>query len=209
MIRLLLADDHQLFLDGLHSILATVPGIEVVARAVNGRQVLEQLQHHAVDLVLMDVNMPEMDGIQATEALKARHPEVKVLVLTMHNAPEFVARLLQTGAGGYVLKNTGREELVEAIRQVYSGHTYYGNAVPESRPGSPAPVGADRPTELTRREKEVLHLLARQWSIEQIADALLINPATAETHIRNLHSKLNAFSRAELIRNAQEQGLLP
>ena len=210
MIRLLLADDHQLFLDGLQSLLSHEPGIAITGQSLNGRQVLEQVAGTSTDLVLMDVNMPEMDGIEATRQLKARFPEVRVLILTMHDSPEFITSLLGSGADGYILKNTGREELLHAINQVVSGKQYFGKAVMATmmnslRQPARAPEAA---VELTKRETDVLKLIAQECSTHEIAERLFISTHTVETHRKNLHSKLNVKNAAGLVRYALKQGWL-
>ena len=121
MTRIVLADDHQLFLDGLLSLLSASSGIDIVGTALNGRSAIALLEKESPDLILLDVNMPEMDGIETTTYIKAHFPEVKVLILTMFNTPEFIGNLVACGADGYILKNTGREELLKRLVEVIDG----------------------------------------------------------------------------------------
>src|ERR1043165_3472149 len=121
MINVIIADDHQMFIDGVRALLANEPDVQLVGQALNGKQVLEELEKNHVDIVLLDVNMPEMDGIETTRTIRQRGKDVKIVMLTMHNNPEFIFGLMNAGANGYILKNTGKEELMEAIQAVFTG----------------------------------------------------------------------------------------
>lgn len=206
MINILIADDHKMIIDGLKSMLATEEGLQVVGEAYNGKEVLERLKQYPVDLILMDINMPELDGIDATRKLKTQFPKVKVLVLTMYNKPEFVRNLMEAGADGYILKNTGKDELLEAIRQLHAGQPYWGKeitkTVMESLRGGPA----NNTLVLTRREKEILKLIVEEYTTPEIAEKLFISNYTVETHRKNLLSKLGVKNVAGLVRYAMENG---
>ena len=129
MIRVLLADDHKLVKDGLRALISTEVDIKIVGDCENGSQVLTLLDQLPVDIILMDISMPGMDGIRSTELIRTKHPNVRVIALSMHNEPSFIKKMLKAGASGYLFKNCNKTELIEAIRQVYTGNPYYGKAV--------------------------------------------------------------------------------
>ncbi len=211
MIKIIIADDHQMFIDGIKSLLVNEKGIKVIGEALNGKQVLKLLETELADIVLLDVNMPEMDGIEATRLIKQKYPTVKLLMLTMYNNQEFVFGLMNAGASGYILKNTGRTELLEAITAVNEGKTYYSKDVTEtilqnfSRKTNEQKVEA---AHLTEREKDVLKLIAQEYNTQEIASRLFISANTVETHRKNLLSKLQAKNIAGLVKFAIQTGLV-
>ncbi len=211
MIKIIVADDHQMFLDGIKALLKNEKDIKVTGEALNGAEVLALLSKERADIVLLDVNMPEMDGIEATKQIRAKYPGVKILMLTMYNKHEFIFGLVNAGASGYILKNTGKKELVEAIHAVYEGKTYYGKEVTETIlqnfSKQPAEQKMDS-AQLTDREKEVLKLIAQEYTTHEIADQLFISTNTVETHRKNLMSKLNAKNIAGLVKFALQTGLI-
>ena len=206
MINILIADDHQMIIDGLKSMLAAEGEMQVVGEACNGKEVLARLKQVAVDLILMDINMPELDGIDTTRKLKAQYPRVKVLILTMYNKPEFIRNLMEAGADGYILKNTGKEELLLAIHQLHAGQPYWGKEVTKTVMESLRRGGANNSFSLTKREKEILKLIVAECTTPEIAEKLFISPFTVETHRKNLLSKLNAKNTAGLVKWAVENG---
>lgn len=199
-----------MFIDGIRALLGDEKEIEITGHALNGREALSLLEHNTADIVLMDVNMPVMDGIEATRQVRERFPGVKIIMLTMHNNRDFVYSLIHAGASGYILKNTGRKELMEAITAVYNGKTYYSEEVKDTiiqniaqKPGQKTEAA-----HLTEREKEVLKLIAREYTTQEIADKLFISTNTVETHRKNLLSKLGAKNIAGLVKFALQTGLI-
>jgi DNA-binding NarL/FixJ family response regulator len=210
MTRLLLADDHQLFVDGLKSLLVDVDDVCVVGEAKNGCEVLEFCDRQPVDIVIMDINMPVMDGIQASRELSKKHPTVKVLGLSMYNDRDFISDVLKAGALGYVLKNTGKESLLQAIASLRSGESYLSEEVSKTLLSgfirhTPHEQAAEK---LSDRETEVLECIASGLTTHEIGEKLFISKNTVETHRKNLLYKLRARNTAELINNAYKKRLI-
>jgi DNA-binding NarL/FixJ family response regulator len=211
MIKVIIADDHQMFIEGIKSLLGSERDIKVVGEALNGKAVLAELGRNKVDIVLLDINMPEMDGIETTKQIRQSYPDVKILMLTMYNNQEFIFGLMNAGASGYILKNTGKTELVEAIMAVQAGKTYYSKDVTETILANftkkPAEQKMDL-AQLTEREKDVLKLIAQEYNTGEIAEKLFISTNTVETHRKNLLSKLHAKNIAGLVKFAVQTGLV-
>lgn len=206
-IRVVLADDHLLMLQGLVSLLKEEEGIEVVHTATDGQDVINYLRYHKdeVDVIVLDIEMPELTGIQTARKLKEQYPQVKVLMLTSHNQEGFITHALQTGALGYMLKDNGHSELVEAIQTVNKGQKYLGKEVTETlveRTINPSP---DKP-KLTRREAQVLTLVGKSLRASEIAAQLGIKESTVVTHRNNLILKLGVRGVSGLVRYAVENG---
>ena len=224
MITVILADDHTLVRDGLRSILGQAPGeIAVAGEAASGGEVLDLLEKGGADLVLMDVNMPGMNGIDASRQVRERFPEVKVLMLSMMDNEAFIAEALRAGAQGYLLKNCGHQELLRAIRTVAAGEEYFGSDITrmllrklqEASPGSAiSPVAATGAatqavtTAISPRELEVLRLIAKGHTNHQISELLFTSRRTVETHRQNLLVKTGTNNTATLILYAASHGLL-
>lgn len=211
MIKVIIADDHQMFIDGIKSLLVNEKGIKVAGQALNGKEVIALLEKEPADIVLLDVNMPEMDGIEATKLIRQRFPSVKILMLTMYNNHEFVFGLMNAGASGYILKNTGRTELLDAIKSVNEGKTFYSKEVTETILQNFSKKPAEQRVEaahLTEREKDVLKLIAQEYNTQEIAAELFISTNTVETHRKNLLSKLQAKNIAGLVKFAIQTGLV-
>jgi DNA-binding NarL/FixJ family response regulator len=214
MINILIADDHTMFVDGIDSILKVEAGMFVVGRSYDGPAVIEFVKSNAVDIVLLDVNLPGMSGIEVCKELHTHHPTVKVLAISMFNEESFVSEILNNGAKGYILKNTGREELLKAIRTVAEGESYFSKDVTETimkglmnQRKAASKSNAFFP-KLSRREKEVLKLIAQEFTTQEIADSLFISLKTVESHRSSLLSKLNARNSVGLVRIAMENNLL-
>lgn len=212
MIHIMIADDHQMFIDGLKSILKNEKEIKIIGEALNGFDLLKQFELKVPDLVLLDINMPVMDGIETTKMIVSKYPAVKVIILTMHSSREFVAGLIEAGASGYILKNTGKKELLEAIQTVWNGKSYYSSKVTEVimdsfRNPLRSIENAELPS-LTDREKEVLRLIGEEYSTRQIANKLFISINTVETHRKNIMGKLNTKNMAGLVKYALQLGLI-
>lgn len=213
MVRLALADDHQLVLDGLKSLIHEVPDFELVSDVTNGRDLCLVADNFKLDVVLVDIDMPIMNGMQATEIIKKKHPEIKVLVLTMHNEKGIIQKVLEVGADGYLLKNTNQHELIEAIRKVVRGEKYFSPEVTMSlasmTDGSKIKLqNFEIDTSLTDREIEILKMIAQGYSNKEIGDKLFISHRTVDTHRTNLMRKLDAKNIAALIRYAIRAGLV-
>ena len=211
MIKVLLADDHKVLLDGLENLLEGIADITCVGVAMNGAEVMTFMEEHAVDVILMDINMPVMDGIETTKKVREKYPETKVIALTMLEQASFIQLMLKNGASGFLLKNSGKEDVLTAIRAVAAGGQYLGpeatQLLLENLKGQSAVKRAFIP-KLTRRESEVLRLMANGHSTQSIADILFISFNTVESHRKNLRSKFGVHNGAELIRMASERGLL-
>lgn len=210
MIKVLLADDHEVLLDGLQLLLSEEPDIECVGTVHDGRAVLRFVQNQPVDVILMDINMPHLNGIETCKAVLKSNPEIKVLALTMFNKGSFIQQMLKAGAKGYLLKNTQKEELVKSIKTVHAGSTYLGEGASavlmDSLMNKSAPTAFI--PELTRREQQVLQLIACEFTTAEISEQLHISLHTVETHRRHLLSKLGARNSVGLVRIAFEKGLL-
>lgn len=214
MIKVLLADDHQIIKDGIRSLLKDVDDITIVGETENGKQVIEELGKTAeIDVVLLDINMPEMNGIEAAAYIKSKFPKVKILALTMHEEEEYISKILQSGALGYILKKTGKEELIAAIRTVNEGKSYVskevGNILFEKiikgNPGTDS-QNSESPI-LTLREKEILNLIANEFTNPEIAEKLFISARTVDAHRRNLLEKLGVKNTAGLVKYAIQNGI--
>lgn len=212
-IRVLLADDHKIVREGLRFILEMESDINVVAEAGTGRMAVQLAMEIEPDVAVIDVAMPEMNGIEATRRILCEKPDIKVLALSMHSARRFVEEALAAGAKGYLLKDCASEELVRAIRTVAAGETYLSPKVADMivkgymkrLPESEAPAR----TLLSTREREVLQLIAEGHSTKEIAFALEVSIKTIETHRQQIMKKLNLHSVAALTRFAIREGLTP
>jgi DNA-binding NarL/FixJ family response regulator len=209
-LRILLADDHVSFRSGLEALLRTVPGFEVVGAAATGEEVVARAATDQPDVVVMDLNMPVLDGIEATRRIVATSPHIAVLVVSMHEDDDQVFGALKVGARGYLLKGADRVELVRAIRGVASGEAIFGPAIARRLVSFFAARPDVEPTifpELTEREREILDLVARGLSNTQITQRLVVSPKTVRNHVSNIFSKLQVADRAQAIVRAREAGL--
>lgn len=210
--RLLIVDDHQMLLDGIRALLHDEPNFKIVAEAHNGLRALEELQKTEVDIVLTDISMPDMNGIELTQKIKADFPNIKVLTLSMFSEKQTIREMVDAGVSGYILKNTGKEELVGALTKIASGGIYFGDEVTNEM--MRMMTDQDRAMEkkesvtLTFREREILKLIAKEYSNVQIADELFISERTVETHRKNIFRKTNTKSIVGLIKYAYEYNLI-
>ena len=212
-IRVLLVDDHQMFRDGLCAILASQDGIEVVGEAGDGSSAVEMVASLTPDVVVMDIGMPGLNGVEATRQIKAKHPGVKVVALSTHSDKRYVLSMLEAGASGYVLKASAVDEMCRAVRAAAEGNRYLSpdiaGVVVDAHLGGPAQSAAPSSSLLGSMEREVLQLLAEGNSSPEIAQRLHIATSTVESHRRNIMKKLDAHSIAELTRYAIREGLTP
>jgi DNA-binding NarL/FixJ family response regulator len=210
-IRVLIADDHTLFRDGLRALLRSLPEAEVVGEAATGDEAADRALELQPDVVLMDLQMPGTNGIEATRRILHTSPHVGVLVLTMFEDDDSVFAAMRAGARGYILKGADQEEMVRAIRAVASGEALFGPAIAQRLMtffASPGPLSPVHPFPgLTDREREVLELIAQGRSNPEIANRLVLSPKTVRNHISNVFSKLQVVDRAQAIVRAREAGL--
>lgn len=210
-LRLLLADDHAAFRGGLRALLATVEGIEVVGEAGTGEEAVTRAAALQPDVVLMDLNMPGLGGVEATRRIVDTSPHMAILVLSMYEDDESVFLALRAGARGYLLKGADRAEIVRAVRAVADGDAIFGAGVARrvmAYLSAPHPAFAPQAfPELTGREREILDLVAHGMTNQAITDQLVVSPKTVRNHISNIFSKLQVADRAEAIVRAREAGM--
>jgi len=212
-IRILLADDHNIMRRGLRLLLERQPGFEVVGEAADGRQAAERAEGTKPDVVVLDIAMPNMSGIEAAQRIRASLPQAAIVILSMHSDEGYVLRALKAGAKGYLLKDSAESDLIEAIRAVSEGKAFFSPEISkilvEDYVRDMKKRGAEDSYELlTSREREILHLLAEGKSNKDVATLLNLSLYTVETHRRNLQDKLNLHSLAELILYAVRKGLI-
>lgn len=211
-IKLLLADDHTIFRAGLKTLLNAQPDIMVVAEAADGDEAVRKSRETAPDIVLMDITMPRLNGLEATREIKKRNPEIKVLALTMHEDESYLYQMLRAGASGYVPKKAADTELLDAIRATYRGEHFIHSSmtarlVAELCDKKMVTTEASQ-DQLSQRERDVLRLLAMGHTNQEIADRLYLSIKTVETYKARIKEKLGIQGRAELVRYAIQTGLL-
>jgi DNA-binding NarL/FixJ family response regulator len=213
-IRLLLADDHTLVRAGMRTLLGTLPDVEVVAEASDGREALRLVEQHRPDVVLMDVTMPELNGLEATARVAKDFPQTRVIMLSMHASEEYVLQALNAGAAGYLLKESDIAELELAIKAVARGESYLSPAVSKHvianyvrRTGGDNSTANSMPDLLTPRQRDVLRLIADSRSTKEIARILNVSVKTVETHRMQLMERLGIHDVAGLVRYALRVGL--
>ncbi|ADT86922.1 response regulator [Vibrio furnissii] len=207
-ISVVIVDDHRVVLEGFMARLEMEPEIEVIATASNGLEAIDVVKQHRPDVILMDVSMPIMNGIDATRLIKEEVPNAKVLMLTMHDNREYIMKVMQAGAVGYMLKEISAENMVQAIKTVNLGSTYFCESVTQTLFTQEVIPSAQKPNPLSRREEAVLKLVAQGHSSKKIASLLNISYRTVETHRQNIKHKLDIHSTAELAHYASQRGLL-
>lgn len=206
----MIADDHQMFIDGIKSLLRKEPQLQFVHEALNGEDAYTYIRKNEVDLLITDISMPGMSGTELTRKVKFEFPNIKVLVLTMFNDPAIINDILQSEAEGYVLKNTGKQELLTAIRKLMDEGTFYSNEVMSlmlNHNRKQAQITANK-EELTARELEILKLVCNEFTTADIAEKLFISPRTVETHRKNIFEKTRSKTIIGLIKYAFENNLV-
>ncbi|MEX0813546.1 MAG: response regulator transcription factor [Chitinophagales bacterium] len=216
-VSILLVDDHPMIRHGIKALLNDVENLNVNGEASNGQEAIAQFKSGNYDLIIMDIKMPVMDGIEATKELKKIDNAVNILALSMYDEHRFITRMLQAGAKGYILKNTGKEELVSAIAKIIAGENYFSpevsnimmsrfmNDKTESPRGSST---ANLNVTLTKRETEIIRMIANEMTNSEIAAELNISPRTVDTHRRNLLQKLDVKNTAGLVRYALQNDII-
>lgn len=212
--KVLIADDHSMFADGIESILNGKDGIEVVGKCYDGESILPYLKANEVEVILLDVNLPKKNGIEVCKDVMSKFPDVKIIAISMFNQESYVTEILKNGAKGYILKNTGREELMLAIKTVVGGDTFFSKDVTQTimrglmneRKGGTKSNGFI--PKITRREKEVLRLIVQEFTTQEIGEKLFISLKTVESHRSSLLAKVNARNTAGLVRIAIENKLM-
>lgn len=212
-INIIIADDHKIFLEGLSELLSKEADLNILGGAGNRLEILEILESRSAHLVIMDIDMGELSGIDLTEEIIQKYPDLKVLALSMHGEKNYIVKMLEAGAKGYILKNAGKEEMLNAIHTVANGNTYLSSQVsskliehiinPEKTKKQNL---GDIP--ITDREIEVLRLIVEEYSNSEIAEKLFISVRTVDTHRRNLLEKLGVKNTAGLVKYALQKGLL-
>ncbi|MHA6248325.1 response regulator [Pontibacter sp. CAU 1760] len=217
MVRTILTDDHKLFREGVIALFAGSEEILIAGQAANGVELLTLMQSVSTDVVLLDIHMPEMDGFETLKAVKEQYPHVKVLILTMFDGHHYMQRMMQAGADGYLLKNTGKQELVVALQLVVSGVPYISPSLTmdllykNSRATAALATLPELkllPKDLSGREKEVLQLISEGYTNVEISEKLFTSKRTIETHRQNLLEKTNTRNTAALIKFAVLQGIV-
>lgn len=209
-IRLILIDDHQMLIDGLSALLTVYEDIEILKTFTSGISLLNEIETLQPDIVLTDISMPQMDGYELTKKIKIHFPQIKVIALSMFGGIDEINKMLEAGISGYLLKNVGNQELIEAIRKVASGKMHFSDDVSEAMAKnaySKPPKQEHQPT-LTDRELEILKLIVQELNNAEIADKLFISERTVETHRKNMIRKFNTKTIVGLIKYALDNKLI-
>ncbi len=212
-IRVFLADDHLILREGIRALLEKVSDIEMVGEAGDGAEAVAKVEQLVPDVVLMDITMPGLNGLEATRQIKQKNPQVKVLILTMHETNQYLSQMLQAGASGYVVKTTATSELISAIRAVHQGDVYLYPSITRMLVEDylQRVKGGEEKTSyegLTSREREILMYIAEDRKNKEIADLLGISVRTVQAHRTNLMDKLGAHDRTELVKYAISKGII-
>jgi DNA-binding NarL/FixJ family response regulator len=215
MIKLLIADDHQLFIDGLHMLLDNEDHIQVVGQALNGEEVLAVLGAQEVDIVLLDINMPDTDPLALVKTIRAKHRRTKIVILTMYHGTRYYSKLIRHGIDGYLYKSEGKAVFLEAIEKAMRGETYISK---ELLSDVAAPKGVNSPAfdlhlaapenVLTKREIEILKLVAQEYSNQEIGEKLFISTSTVDTHRKHILLKLGVRNTVGLVKYCLQNNLL-
>jgi DNA-binding NarL/FixJ family response regulator len=207
-IRIAVADDHIMFAEGLIFNLANQDGYEMAGRAENGLQLLDLLKTTSVDVILLDLSMPEMNGEEAALEILEKYPHIRILVITMHHTPGIILPLLDAGVHGFLIKNSSVSELNTAIREVYAGNRYMNREVKEIMEQREKIANPEKLLQITKREKEILQLIYEGMATNDIAEKLFISSYTVETHRRNLLSKTETKNATQLVNKAIQLGII-
>ena len=211
--RVLIADDHEIMREGLKALLETNGDIEVVGEATNGQEALDKYDELKPDIILMDISMPVMNGLEATKAIRKAHPDAKILILTMHQGDAYFFNILEAGASGYFIKGGSTSELISALQAVAAGDVFLYPTMAKKLLTDylqQARTGTSKETldGLTPREQEVLKMVAEGYNNQEIAAKLFLSPTTIQTHRSNIMGKLNLHRRTDLTKYAIRHGLI-
>lgn len=213
MIRIVLAEDHEIVRRGLRALVEQKTGYRIVAETGDGLEAVELVGAEQPDVLVVDLRLPGLDGLEVVREARKKQPELKVVVLSMHDNEAYVVRALRHGASAYVLKDASADDLVEAIGEAMAGRTFFSKGISrdliDAYTRGEMDQIEDRYDTLTSRERQVLHLLAQGFTGPEIAEKLFISPRTVDTHRANLVSKLGLRNQAELVRYVVERGLVP
>ena len=207
MIRVFIVDDHPVVIEGIHSLIQNEKGIEWAGQAMNAASCLGFFVNNTADVVLMDISMPSMDGVELCAIMKEKYPGIMILGLSTFNQGLYIKKMMENGASGYILKNSSKEELIEAITAVHNGDIFFSGEVGKALTEYQKYSKTELPL-LTSREKEVLALIAEGYTNPQIAEKIFLSPFTVDSHRKNLLAKLNVKNTAMLIKLAVENKLL-
>ncbi|SIS73107.1 two component transcriptional regulator, LuxR family [Zobellia uliginosa] len=207
--KIIIVDDHKMFIDGLTSIFEDINSIDIVLKTDKPKTVLKFLKHtDHIDLMISDITMPEMNGIELSRCIKKDFPQVKMLMVSMHNNPSMFHQLKQNGVDGYVQKNASKAELLKAVKTILEGKSYFSDSIVKAYKESLFTVQETKQSHLSTRELQVLKLIAREYTTNEIADKLFISKHTVETYRKNLLLKLDAKNLAGLTKHAIYLGLI-
>ncbi|MBB5397081.1 response regulator transcription factor [Mucilaginibacter sp. AK015] len=205
--RIFIVDDHQMVIDGLRLIIDTINGFTIVGESTSATQALDCLTGLNTDILLTDVSMPEMSGIELTRLVKKKFPNIKIIALSMFSESQVVAEMIDAGISGYILKNTGKQELIEALNKVSYGQNYFGQDITLQLMKS-FKRNQDESSRLTDREIEIIRMIEQDFGNKQIADMLFISERTVETHRKNILRKTNTQTVVGLLKYAYERKII-
>lgn len=211
MTRVLLVDDHQIIIDGLKGLMEPESNVQIKKEATTGKEALEMIREGEIDLILLDISLPDKSGFELCAQIKADHASIKIIALTMYGEPGYINKMIKAGVDGYILKNAGKEEILRAIETVMQGGRYFSEEVTQSilsAPGTTPTKPGHLIQKLTRREKEILRLIVEEHTTDEIAQQLFISSSTVISHRKSLLRKLNAKNTAGLVKAAYEFQLL-
>ncbi|WKK74464.2 response regulator transcription factor [Marivirga salinae] len=209
-INIIIVDDHHMFLEGISALLDNVDDFKIIETCENGKMVFPLIEKHPIDIIVTDINMPEMDGIELSKKIKDDYPDIKTLILSTHSEISMVQKCIKNGVDGYLLKNAEKEELITALKEIYKGEKYFSQSVKDDYMNSvfTSKKAKSSLIQLSRRELEVLKLITKEFTAQEIAEELFISQNTVNTHRKNLLSKLNAKNTAGLVMYAVQNGLI-
>lgn len=207
MIRVFIVDDHPVVIEGIHSLLQNEKDIEWVGQAMNAQSCLGFFVNNTADVILMDISIPGMDGVELCAVMKEKYPAIMILGLSTFNQGLYIKKMVENGASGYILKNSSKEELIKAIHAVYEGHIYFSGEVGIALQEYQKSSSIELP-ELSNREKEILGLIAEGYTNPQIAEKIFLSSFTVDSHRKNILAKLNVKNTASLVRLAVEKKLI-
>lgn len=211
-IKIGIVDDHKIVRDGIKVMVEDHPGFDIICEAENGKVAVDQCSSHNVDVVIMDITMPEMDGIEATRIIKNEYPDIKILALTMLSEDQHIRKMIKAGASGYILKSSGKQELIKAIETIIDGKHYFSNdatqaILQELVTPDVNKINDEDDVHITEREREVLKLIVNEFTNQEIAEKLFVSVRTIDAHRRNLLQKTGAKNTAGLVKYALKNRL--